>query len=96
MAKMADKFLPLEKVCESACKYIETHKTDVVCLIIEHDPVLMASYLKAVEKEGLKKVNMEIGRNVKKSAPAENDGCEYDPLSTILQSHTKFATGEGK
>lgn len=94
MENIADKVLPLDKVCECACKYIETHKTDVMCLIIEHDPVLMASYLKAVEDKGWKNVNMEIGRKVKHSTSAENDGREYNPLSTILQSHTKFAAEE--
>ena len=51
----------------------------------------MYDYLRAVEKEGLDKVNQAIGKQVKDSYNLVNiNDRENNPSCTLIQSHQKF------
>jgi hypothetical protein len=65
--------------------------TNDIFLIIQNDRGLMHEYLRAVEADGLDKVNQTIGKVVKSEYGLRNmNDREDNPSCTIIQSHQKF------
>lgn len=65
--------------------------TDEVFLLIQNDRDLMQDYLELVRQHGVQTVNQHIGKAVKEKYRLENDDDrEYEPVSTLIQSHQRF------
>jgi hypothetical protein len=80
-----------KQIAEDAISILNKKITNEVFLIIQNDRDLMYDYLRAVEKEGLDKVNQTIGRQVKDSYKLVNvNDRENNPTCTLIQSHQKF------
>jgi hypothetical protein len=79
------------EIAAAAIKKMNRRITNEVFLIIQNDPALMHSYLKAVEGKGLDHVNQTIGKVVKKAYGLVNlNEREDNPSCTLIQSHQKF------
>lgn len=80
-----------KQIAEDAISILNKKITNEVFLIIQNDRDLMYEYLRAVEKEGLDKVNQTIGKQVKDSYKLVNiNDRENNPSCTLIQSHQKF------
>ena len=80
-----------KQIAEAAISILNKKITNEVFLIIQHDKDLMNDYLRAVEEEGLDKVNQTIGKQVKDSYNLVNvNDRENNPTCTLIQSHQKF------
>ena len=75
---------------KDAQEYLKGRETDLVCLAIEHCPGLLQRYMHAVAQTSWGDVNRQIGRCVKGETEGINDFREYEPMSTLLQTYTKF------
>ena len=80
-----------KQIAEAAVNILNKRITNEIFMIIQNNKDLMHEYLRAVEKEGLDKVNQTIGRQVKDSFKLENiNDRENNPSCTLIQSHQKF------
>ena len=63
--------------------------TDEILLLIQNHHELMNDYLRAIEKDGLDKVNTTIGKAVKEAYDLEyrSENREREPRSTLIKSH---------
>lgn len=84
----------ISSLVADAQKRMLDSQTDLVCLVIEHNPDLLQRYLRAIGeyggKTGWKKVNMQIGKCVKEKVVGKNNRREYRPMSILLQSYTRI------
>ena len=78
------------EIANRAINFLNDKITDKVFLLIQNNDELMYEYLKSVEDIGLDKTNQVIGKTVKSRYNLENEDREYNPKSTLIQSHTKF------
>jgi len=79
------------EIANQAIQTLNKKITNEVFLIIQNDRALMHEYLRAVEKEGLDKVNQTIGKKVKEAYNLVNvNDRENNPSCTLIQSHQKF------
>lgn len=78
------------EIANIAINLLNDKITNEVFLIIQNNDELMYEYLKSVEDIGLEKTNQVIGKTVKSRYNLENEDREYNPKSTLIQSHTKF------
>jgi len=79
------------EIAIQAIQKLNKRITNEVFLIIQNDRELMHKYLRAIEKEGLDKVNQTIGKSVKDSYKLKDiNDRENDPSCTLIQSHQKF------
>jgi hypothetical protein len=62
--------------------------TDHVFLTIQHNEELMREYQTNVNRYGLDKVNMAIGKKVKTMLNLENDGVNDKPKSKLIKDYT--------
>jgi hypothetical protein len=62
--------------------------TDHVFLAIEHNETLMREYQTNVNRYGLDKVNMAIGKKVKTMLNLDNDGVNKSPKSKLIKDYT--------
>lgn len=80
-----------KEIAETAISILNKKITNEVFLIIQNNKELMSDYLRAVEAEGLDKVNQTIGKQVKDSYHLVNvNDRENNPSCTLIQSHQKF------
>jgi hypothetical protein len=80
-----------QEIAKKAIACMNKRITNEIFLIIQNDRELMLEYLRAVEKDGLDKVNQNIGKEVKKAYSLVNiNERENNPSCTLIQSHTKF------
>lgn len=80
-----------EEVANTAIETMNKKITNEIFLIIQNDRTLMHDYLRAVESQGLDKVNQTIGKAVKKAYNLQNlDDRDNNPSCTLIQSHQKF------
>lgn len=78
-------------IARQAIERLNKRITNEVFLVIQNDRELMHAYLRAVERDGLDKVNQAIGRKVKLEYHLNNiNDREDDPSCTLIQSHQKF------
>ena len=81
----------IKELGEKAIAVLNKRITNEIFLIIQNDKNLMKEYLRLVEKEGLDKVNMQIGKLIKNSYKLINlNDREDNPSCTLIQSHQKF------
>ncbi|AQT67073.1 hypothetical protein STSP2_00213 [Anaerohalosphaera lusitana] len=78
------------EVADDAIRKMNERITDEVFLTIQNDRELMGAYLRAVQEEGLDRVNQTVGRAVKKAYGLENKEREGEPESTLIRSHMMF------
>ncbi len=76
------------EIAQEAIRRMNIKITDEIFLIIQNDRDLMQEYLRAVENNGLDKVNQTIGKKVKDFYEFENGDIENNPLSTLIQTYT--------
>ena len=77
-------------IAKQAISRLNKRITNEVFLTIQSDRELMQHYLRAVEKDGLDKVNQCIGKQVKVSYGLNNADREENPSCTLIQSHQRF------
>ena len=63
--------------------------TDLLFLYIERDPALMAEYRYRVAKEGLERINQDLGSAFKSLTKTDNKGECKTPKSILISSYTK-------
>ena len=76
------------EIAEEAIRRMNIKITDEIFLIIQNDRDLMQEYLRAVENNGLDKVNQIIGKKVKDFYELENGAIKNNPLCTLIQTYT--------
>jgi hypothetical protein len=82
--------LPPE-IANAAIAQLNRRITNEVFLTIQNDRDLMYQYLRAVEAQGLDKVNQQIGKAVKEAYQLTNAAeREGNPSCTLIQSHQIF------
>ena len=80
-----------KEIADRAIAEFKRRTTNAVFLIIQSDRELMHDYLRAVECEGLDKVNQTIGKEVKQQLGLTNaPDRQQQPKSTLIQSHQIF------
>lgn len=83
--------MTINEIINAAVSKMNKKITNEIFLIIQNDRNLMQEYLRAVETEGLDKVNQTIGKGIKKFYQLQNiDDREENPSCTLIQSHQKF------
>lgn len=63
--------------------------TDLLFQYIEKDPLLMAEYRYRVAKEGLERINQDLGSAFKALTKTGNKGECKTPKSILISSYTK-------
>ena len=63
--------------------------TDLLFQYIEQDPVLMKEYRNRVAKEGLERINQDLGSAFKTLTKTDNNGECKTPKSILISSYTK-------
>lgn len=63
--------------------------TDLLFQYIEKDPMLMKKYRERVAKEGLERINQDLGSAFKSLTKTDNKGECKTPKSILISSYTK-------
>ena len=80
-----------KQIAQEAIRKMNKRITNEIFMIIQNDRNLMSDYLRAVDNEGLDKVNQTIGKAVKNEYKLVNmHDREENPACTLIQSHQKF------
>jgi hypothetical protein len=64
--------------------------TDEVFLHIQNKKEFMQEYLQLVHQNGSQVVNQQIGNRVRIKYQLTDSGCNNEPKSTLILSHTEF------
>ena len=80
----------IAKLVGDALDKMYGRQTDLVFLTIENSPELLKRYKAAVAEHGWKTANNRIAKYVKKSCGGKSAEREYEPMSILMQSFTRF------
>lgn len=80
--------MTLNEIADEAIRKMNINMTDQIFLIIQNDRDLIQEYLRAVESEGLDKVNRTIGKKVKDFYGFENGDEDNRPMSKLIKTYT--------
>ncbi len=80
----------IAKLVGDALDKMYGRQTDLVFLTIENSPELLKRYKAAVAEHGWKTVNNRIAKLVKKNCGGKSSEREYEPMSILMQSFTRF------
>lgn len=84
----------IKELVDDVQRFMVGRQTDLICLVIEHNPDFMRRYMHAVGNAGgvtgWGDVNRAIGRCVKEDVGSESYAREKTPMSVLLQSFTTF------